>query len=92
MARVMLVLTDQEIRERIPYAMICETMLGAYWGTGRRRRAWVAEFTESERRACLRLRDQARKWHLVTGVPDEVEMSLSTLKLWDRLASFCASI
>ena len=92
MARAMLVLTGDEIRAQIPYAMICETMLGAMWDTGRRRRAWLATFTESERKTCLKLRNQARKWHLVTGVPDEVTMSFTTFNLWDRLASFCASI
>lgn len=92
MARFMLVLTDQEIKDQIPYGMICETMLGAAWGTGRRRRAWTEAFTESERQACLRLRNQARQWHLTTGVPDEVTMSLDTLNLWNKLAEFCSSL
>lgn len=92
MASIMLVLTRDEVEQNIPYRFICETMLGAAWGTGKRRRKWVEEFTESERRACLKLRDQAHKWYLRTGVPDEVTMALSTHSLWQRLAAFCASI
>ena len=92
MARIMLVLTADEVREQIPYALICETMCGVRWDTGRRRRAWVATFTEEERKACSRLRNQAHRWHLTTGVPDEVTMSTSTYKLWGKLGEFCASI
>lgn len=92
MARIMLVLTNDEIHESIPYGVICETMCGARWDTGRRRRAWATEFTESERAACSRLGKQARRWYLTTGVPDEVTMSVHTYELWQRLGAFCASI
>lgn len=92
MAKMMLVLTREEIEQSIPYQFIAETMGGSVWQTGRRRRRWVEEFTESERHACTKLRNQAIKWYLHTGVPDEVTMALSTYSLWCRLAAFCASL
>lgn len=92
MARIMIVMSRGEIQKEIPYEMICQTMLGAAWETCRRRRLWKEVFTESEREACLKLRNQARKWYLLTGVPDEVTMSVNTFRLWQRLAAFCASL
>lgn len=92
MARMMLVLTREEIQTSINYPLICETMCGARWDTRTRRKLWADAFTESERRACLKLKTQAYSWYLKTGVPDEVTMSLSTFSLWQRLAIFCASL
>ena len=92
MARVMLVLTHDEVECSIAYRFICETMLGSAWSTSRRRRRWSSEFSEAERKAFLRLRDQATKWYLRTGVPDEVTMTVETLGLWQRLEAFCASL
>lgn len=92
MARIMIVMTADEIRDTIQYAMICQTMLGSAWETSRRRRLWKEAFTEREREACLKLRNQARQWYLVKGVPDEVTMAMTTLDLWNRLGEFCASI
>lgn len=92
MASIMLVLSSEEVQRTIPYALICETMYGATWETGTRRRRWAAEFTESERNACYKLRAQAHRWYLSTGIPDEVTMALSTMNLWQKLGAFCASL
>lgn len=91
-ARIMLTLTHDEIQANIPYAMICETRFGRAWGTGRRRRAWLKEFTEQERETAGRMFRQAYDWYLVHGVPDEVTMTAKTFALWIRLGEFCASI
>lgn len=92
MARVIIALTREEVERKIPYRLICETMCGARWDTGRRRRLWRYEFTESERKACSKMKAQAHSWYLKTGVPDEVHMTLGTLGLWERLGNFCASL
>lgn len=92
MARLMFVFTADEIRTQIPYQLICETMGGAIWETGRRKRRWLAEFTESERKACSKLYAQAYKWYLRTGVPKEVTMEASTHALWKKLEAFCLSL
>ena len=65
---------------------------GSAWDTGRCRRAWLADFTEEERRAACRLFKQARGWTVGRGVPDEVTMTEKTFRLWRKLAEFCASI
>lgn len=89
---IYITLTQDDIIEKIPYAMICEMRYGARWGTGRRRRAWATNFTESERKAAAALFKQAHSWYLVKGVPDEVKMKGSTFALWMKLAEFCGSL
>lgn len=85
-------LTHDEIQEQIPYAVVAETMSGAYWNTGKRKRLMKQYFTESEIEAIYRLHKQAYSWYLVKGVPDEVKMTLNTYKLWHKLADFCCML
>lgn len=89
---IYITLTRDEINDKIPYAMICEMRYGSSWDTGRRRRAWTQDFSESERRAADALFKQAHSWYLVKGVPDEVKMKGSTFALWMKLGEFCGSL
>lgn len=70
----------------------CAEVVEVVWDTGRRRRAWLADFTEEERRAAGRLFKQARNWTVGRGVPYTVQMSRKTFHLWQKLGDFCASI
>jgi hypothetical protein len=85
-------LNHDEIQEQIPYAIVAETMSGARWGTGKRKRLMKQQFTESEIDAIYRLHKQAHSWYLVKGVPDEIKMTLNTYHLWQKLANFCCEI
>ena len=85
-------LTRNEINRNIPYAVVCETMSGSKWNTGRRKRLFAERFTESEREAIYRLHKQAYTWHLKKGVPDALTLTTKTLLLWQRLASFCCEL
>ena len=85
-------LNREEIQERIPYAIVAETMSGARWGTGKRKRLMKQFFTESEIEAIYRLHKQAHSWYCVKGVPEEVKMSVKTYCLWQKLANFCCEI
>lgn len=85
-------LNRDEIQEKIPYALVSETMSDARWGTGKRKRLMKQWFTEAEIEAIYRLHKQAHSWHCVKGVPDEVTMSVKTYYLWQKLASFCCEI
>ena len=49
MAKIMLVMTHEEVDTNIAYSLICFSRYGSAWDTGRRRRAWLANFTEEER-------------------------------------------
>ena len=51
MAKRMMKLTVEEVRANIPYDLICMVRYGCTWSSGRRRRAWLADFSESEREA-----------------------------------------
>ena len=68
MAKIMLVMTHEEVDTNIAYSLICFSRYGSAWDTGRRRRAWLANFAEEERRAACRLFKQARGWTLGRGI------------------------
>lgn len=85
-------LNSEEVKERIPYPIVAETMSSAVWNTGRRKRLMKQRFTEAEIEATYRLHQQARTWHLYKGVPDEVHMTMKTYDLWQKLAIFCCAL
>lgn len=84
-----LVLNRDEINQQIPYAIVCETMSGARWHTGKRKRLMKLTFTEAEINAINRLHRQAYSWYLVKGVPEELRITPHILALWHKLAEFC---
>lgn len=67
----MVELTHDEAQNHLAYALICETMEGAFWNSGRRRRMYNKTFTETEQRQIPRIKAAAHKWCLVTGVPEK---------------------
>jgi len=85
-------LTHDEVQDKIPYPVICEMRYGARWDTSRRRRLWMQEFTEAERKAASDLFKHAHSWYFVKGVPNEVKMKGTTLALWMKLGAFCGSL
>lgn len=85
-------LNRDEIQERIPYAVVAETMSSSRWNTGKRKRLMKERFTESEIEATYRLHRMARDWYLYKGVPEEAIMTLTTYDLWQKLANFCCEI
>lgn len=85
-------LNHDEIQERIPYAIVAETISSAVWNTGKRKRLAKIFFDESETEAIYRLQHQARDWYMYKGVPDEVKMSVKTYCLWQKLANFCCEL
>ena len=87
--KMYIALDRDEIQAQIPYALVATTMSSAIWQTSRRRRLMRERFTESEIEATYRLHQQAYNWYLRKGVPDEVQMTLNTYNLWQRLARFC---
>ncbi len=91
-AYTMVELNRDEIQHRLPYALIGETASRALWDTGRRKRLYAERFTESERATCNEIIRQAKKWLLVSGVPDSVKMRMTTYALWLKLAEFCCCL
>lgn len=67
MAKRMMKLTVEEVRANIPYDLICMVRYGCTWSSGRRRRAWLADFSESEREAAGRLFRMAHNWNGRSG-------------------------
>lgn len=61
-------LTHDDVQNELAYALICETMEGAYWNSGRRRRMFSKAFTRSEQQRISNIKAKAHKWYLVTGV------------------------
>jgi len=91
-AEIYITLTRDEINERIPYAIVAETISGSRWNTCRRKRLMKDHFTESEIEAIRRLHKQAYDWYLRSGVPEEVKMIMKTYNLWQMLANFCCEL
>lgn len=60
--------------------------------TGRKNRAWLASFTEDERRTIHRYYNLFYRWYLRTGTPQYVIMRLKTLHLLQRAVHFFATI
>ena len=81
-----------EIEREIPFRVICEARYGARWDTGRRRRRWLAEFTEAERKKANECFRKSHIWYLSKGVPDNVKMTVDTYHFWQKLGDFCASL
>lgn len=67
-------LTHDDVQNELAYALICETMEGAYWNSGRRRRMFSKAFTRSEQQRISNIKAKAHKWYLVTGVPEKVRI------------------
>jgi hypothetical protein len=87
-----LVLNRDEIHNQIPYSVVAETMGGARWNTGKRKRLMKQYFTETEIDAIYRMHKQAHSWYCVKGVPDELRITPHILALWHKLAAFCCEI
>lgn len=90
--KVMIELDREDIHRELPYAVICEARYGSRWNTGKRRRRWMEEFTESEREAASKIFSKAHRMYLASGVPDSMIMSKKTLALWQKIGDFCASL
>lgn len=60
--KTMVTLTHEEAQSYLAYALICETMEGAFWNSGRRRRLYSKTFTEAEQRQIPRIKATAHKW------------------------------
>ena len=91
-AEYFLTLSQEEIRQQIPYAIVAETMGGSRWSTGRRKRMWRQMFSEEERDKARKLYNLAHRWYLVTGAPEEIKMRPQTFVLWQKLGAFCSAI
>lgn len=88
----LLITLDREEILRLPYGFLCTARECAKWNTSRRRRLWKERFTESERAQAEKIFRQCHQWYLVSGIPDEVTMSIKTRELWSRLDAFCGEI
>lgn len=78
-------LSHDDVQNELAYALICETMEGAYWNSGRRRRMFSKAFTRSEQQRISNIKAKAHKWYLVTGVPEKVRISITERKRSGRI-------
>ena len=87
-----LLVLDRDDIQQIPYQLVCEVMGSPKFGTKRVQQRFLERFSEEEINKIVVFRRQAHKWHLVSGVPDELRITPKDLELWTKLAEFCASI
>lgn len=86
-----MILTNDEVKENIPYAMICETRYSTSWNTMRRKRMWKMDFTEDEREKAEKMFKQAYSWY-TKGITETIRMDIATYRLWNKIARFCGMI
>ena len=86
-----LVLSGEEIKENIPYSIICMTRYGSVWDTMKRKRRWNTEFSLVEQEVAEEIFRQAHRW-LTNGVPNSTRMEFLTFELWNKIAEFCGSL
>jgi len=60
--------------------------------SGRVKRAYLKEFTESERKKLSGWHTKLYRWHLVSGVPRQIFIRPSTLQLLQRACAFFGAI
>ena len=86
-----MILSIEEVKENIPYQMICETRYSAAWNTMRRKRFWKKDFSETEREKAEKMFKQAHSW-CIKGVTETVRMDFPTYRLWKKIIRLCYSI
>lgn len=60
--------------------------------SGRHQRAWLRDFTETERNTLSRYYGRFYRWHLISGTPHHVACQLRTLELLQRAVNWFASL
>ena len=83
------VLERDEVSSVLNYRLIAECIGSSSWGNGKISRKRAGTFTPSEMVVIPKIYQKAHKWYLVTGVPDEVTMTLAEFNLWKKLKDFC---
>ena len=90
---VMLHLSYDDVHEILPFALICTTRESSAWETGKRKRAWLAQFTPEERERATDIFRCAHSMYLKKGVPENgLMMYPKTYDLWQKIGAFCASV
>lgn len=86
---------DRDKLASLSYPVICENWekcVGPY-ASGSKRRKFIAEFTEAERKVLSKYNQRFYRWYLVTGPPAYfIFGKVSTIRLIQRAAAFFASI
>jgi hypothetical protein len=88
------VFTGEAFARLVQYPIIVEMwdkIAGKNAG-GRRKRAYLAEFDEGQRRLISYWYTRFYRWHLTTGTPQRVVMRLATLQLIQRAVHFFATV
>ena len=91
--RVMLCLNHDEIAAmQTPIVVEMWDHFGGRNAGGRQRRAYLAEFDEKERKRSGELYRRFYRWYLVSGIPQQVVMSVNTINFVERLVQFAATV
>ncbi len=84
------VFTGEQFKKIVVYPVIVEA-----WDkkkNGRRKRQWLKDFTDAERKKIGTYYGRFYRWYLVTGTPKHVMCQLNTIELLKKAVNFFASI
>lgn len=82
-------LERDEVSDVLSYRLIAECIGSSRWNSGKISMARDKTFTATETSMIRNIYQKAHKWYLVTGVPNEVTMTLTEFNLWKKLKEFC---
>ena len=83
------VLERDAVSSILNYQLIAACIGSSSWNNGKISREKNRAFTPSEISLIRKVYQKAHKWYLVTGVPNEVTMTLTEFNLWKKLKDFC---
>ena len=81
-------LNEKEIRERIPFGPLAESV--NMLGTGKARR--LMEQLGISRDKLEHYQEIARQWYLITGCPDDKSFTRQELEDWDKIGQLVCSL
>lgn len=83
------ILEHDEVHDVLQYQLIASCVGSSSWNSGKINREKEKTFSLSEIEMIKKIYKKAHTWYLITGVPNEVTMSLTEFNLWKKLKDFC---
>lgn len=83
------ILEHDEVNDILHYQLIASCIGSSSWNTGKINREKEKIFSPSELEMIKKIYNKAHKWYLITGVPNEISMSIEEFNLWKKLKDFC---
>jgi len=82
-------LNYDEIKSKLHYQLIVETVGSSGWETGSNKRRLNEQFTNEEQEIIWSCHRKAYRWYSHTGIPEEVRLLEKEYSVWLKLKQYC---